>query len=37
MRDPNLNFHDYESREMLFPKRWVTIGVIDAEARVRVN
>ena len=36
MRDPNLNFHDYESREMLFPKRWVTIGVIDAEARVRV-
>ena len=37
MRDPNLNFHDYESREMLFPKRWVTIGVIDAEDRVRVS
>ena len=37
IQDPTLDMNDFRGREMLFPKRWVTIGVIDAEARVRVN
>jgi hypothetical protein len=27
---------DFEGKEMLFPKRWVTLGVFDAETRVTV-
>jgi hypothetical protein len=27
---------DYEGREMLFPKRWVTIGVLDADTAVKI-
>jgi hypothetical protein len=27
---------DYEGKEMLFPKRWVTIGVLDANTPVKI-
>ncbi len=33
MQDPNYNMRDFEGREMLFPKRWVTIGVLDANIK----
>lgn len=36
MQDPNYNMRDFEGREMLFPKRWVTIGVLDADIKVTV-
>jgi len=36
MQDPNYDMKDFQDREMLFPKRWVTIGVIPAETRVNV-
>jgi hypothetical protein len=28
--------NDYRGREMLFPKRWVTIGVLPARTPVNV-
>jgi hypothetical protein len=34
MQDPSADMREYEGREMLFPKRWVTIGVLDADTRV---
>ena len=34
MQDPSVNMRDYEGREMMFPKRWVTIGVLSADVRV---
>ena len=34
--DPNADMKDYEGKEMLFPKRWVTIGVLDADTPVKV-
>lgn len=36
MQDPNYDMRDFQGREMLFPKRWVTIGVLPAETRVNV-
>ena len=36
MQDPSQNMNDFRGREMLFPKRWVSIGVLDAETRVNV-
>ena len=36
MKDPTIDDRVFENREMLIPKRWVTIGVIDAEERIRV-
>jgi hypothetical protein len=36
VQDPNYNMRDFEGKEMLFPKRWVTIGVINAETRINV-
>ena len=36
MQDPSQNMNDFRGREMLFPKRWVAIGVLDAETRVNV-
>lgn len=36
MQDPTADMNDYRGREMLFPKRWVTIGVLPAETRVNV-
>jgi hypothetical protein len=32
--DPNYDMKDFEGREMLFPKRWVTLGVFPAEMEV---
>jgi hypothetical protein len=34
MQDPTYNMKDFEGREMLFPKRWVTIGVLPTDTRV---
>lgn len=27
--DPNYDMKDFQGREMLFPKRWLTIGVLS--------
>jgi hypothetical protein len=34
MQDPTYNMNDFQGREMLFPKRWVTIGVLPADTQV---
>lgn len=31
VQDPNCDIRDYVGREMLFPKRWVTLGVYNAD------
>jgi len=36
MQDPSQSMNDFRGREMLSPKRWVAIGVLDAETRVNV-
>jgi hypothetical protein len=36
MQDPTLSMNDFQGREMLFPKRWVTIGVLPAETEINV-
>lgn len=36
VQDPNYDMKDFEGREMLFPKRWITIGVLDAETQVKL-
>ena len=36
MQDPTSDMRNYQGREMLFPKRWVTIGVLPAETRINV-
>lgn len=36
VQDPNYDIKDFNGREMLFPKRWVTIGVLPAETEVHV-
>ncbi len=36
MQDPTYDMKDFQGREMLFPKRWVTIGVLPAETKVSV-
>jgi len=36
MQDPSADMNDYRGREMLFPKRWVTIGVISGDTKVNV-
>ena len=36
MQDPTSDMKDFEGREMLFPKRWVTIGVLDANIKLTV-
>lgn len=36
MQDPSADMNDYRGREMLFPKRWITIGVLPAGERIRV-
>lgn len=32
--DPTYDMKDFVGREMLFPKRWVTIGVFNSEMEV---
>jgi hypothetical protein len=34
--DPSFDMRDFQGREMLFPKRWATIGVISASYKVKV-
>ena len=36
MQDPSADMNDYRGREMLFPKRWITIGVLPAGERIRL-
>ena len=36
MQDPTADMNDYRGREMLFPKRWVTIGVISGDTKLNV-
>jgi hypothetical protein len=36
MQDPTQEMRNYQGREMLFPKRWVTIGVLPGDTRVNV-
>jgi len=36
MQDPTQDMKDFQDREMLFPKRWVTIGVLPAETQVKL-
>lgn len=36
MEDPTYDMKDFQGREMLFPKRWVTIGVIPADTMINV-
>lgn len=34
--DPNYDIRDFRDREMLFPKKWVTIDVLEASMQVSV-
>ena len=34
VQDPNYDMKDFQGREMLFPKRWITIGVLSAETNI---
>jgi hypothetical protein len=36
MQDPTADMENFRGREMLFPKRWVTIAVFDPETEVSV-
>jgi hypothetical protein len=36
VQDPTADMNDYRGREMLFPKRWVTIGVLHGDTKVNV-
>lgn len=36
MQDPTYDMKDFQGREMLFPKRWITIGVLSAETQVKI-
>ena len=36
IQDPTLNMNDFRGREMLFPKRWITLAVYGAEEPVIV-
>ena len=36
VQDPTVDMKEFEGREMLFPKRWVTLTVFDQEMRVKV-
>jgi hypothetical protein len=34
VQDPNYDMKDFQGRELLFPKRWITIGVLSAEIKI---
>lgn len=36
VQDPNYDMNDFRGREMLFPKRWLTIGVLPTDTMVKV-
>lgn len=35
--DPTYSMNDFRGREMLFPKKWVTLQVLDPSYEVTVN
>lgn len=37
VQDPNYDMKDFEGREMLFPKRWVTLDILDYDTQVRYD
>ena len=36
VQDPTKNINDFRGREMLFPKRWVTLGVFQQTSQIPV-
>ena len=34
--DPNYSMNDFRGREMFFPKKWVTLAVLDPSYKVQV-
>ena len=34
VQDPSQNMNDFRGREMLFPKKWVTLDVLETSMRV---
>jgi hypothetical protein len=36
IEDPTYNMNDFRGREMLFPKRWVTLEVLDPSYEVKL-
>lgn len=37
VEDPNYDVKDFEGREMLFPKKWVTLDVLDPSYEVTIE
>lgn len=37
VQDPNYDMRDFEGREMLFPKRWLTLGVFPYDLKVSLQ
>ena len=35
--DPTYDMNDFRGREMLFPKKWVTLAVLDSSQEVTIN
>ena len=35
--DPTYDMNDFRGREMLFPKKWVTLAVLDSSHEVIIN
>lgn len=35
--DPTYDMNDFRGREMLFPKKWVTLAVLDSSYEVTIN
>jgi hypothetical protein len=35
--DPTYSMNDFRGREMLFPKKWVTLTVLDPSYEVTIN
>jgi hypothetical protein len=35
--DPTYNMEDFRGREMLFPKKWVTLDVLEPSFEVNLN
>lgn len=36
VQDPNYNMNDFRGREMLFPKRWLTLAVFPYEMEIKL-
>jgi hypothetical protein len=34
--DPNYDMKDFEGKEMLFPRKWVTIETLDPQMQIKV-